>query len=165
MEQTLKTVLAYALMLVLQGVVFDRMTLWDLAAPSAYLVLAFFWPLRFSLAWEYAAAFCMGMIMGLFSKPIGAHALGLLVVAALRRRWLAALNPNLGEKGVAEIALEKMSLRSWIVYMSPLTLAYELIMAVAGDLSLSPKTMLKALFATLYSLVVCLMIAVVFVRK
>jgi hypothetical protein len=164
-DQTIKTVLGYALLLVLQGVVFDRMTLWDLASPSAYLVLALFLPLRMSPAWEYVLVFVMGMVMGLFAKPIGAHAVGLLVMARFRRLWLGILNPNVGEKNVSEIVLEKMPLRSWALYMAPLILLYELCMAVAGDLSLSGRTLLKALFGAGYSLVVCLVISIIFIRK
>ncbi len=152
-------------MLVLQGVVFDRMTLWDLASPSAYLVLALFLPLRLSPTWEYLAVFGMGMAVGLFAKPIGAHAVGLLALAWFRRRWLAVLNPNLGEKGVSEIALERMSLRSWPVYMAPPVLIYEFTVAVAANLSLSADVWLKALFGTVYSLSVCLVISVIFIRK
>lgn len=152
-------------MLVLQGVVFDRMTLWDLASPSAYLVLALFLPLRLSPTWEYLAAFGMGMAVGLFAKPIGAHAVGLLALAWFRRRWLALMNPNVGEKGVTEIALEKMSLRSWLVYMAPLVLVYEFAVAVSGNLSLSADAMLKAVFGAVYSLAVCLIISVIFIRK
>lgn len=163
--QALRYIFQFAVYLLLQELVFNYLALWDLAVPHVFLVFLMVLPFGTNRMVLYTTAFVMGLLLSIFTPPVGAQAVAALAVMGLRELLVRAITPQVALGGREELLLERQNYTWLASYCIPFVVGYELIYHPVADLGFGWLTLAKILLSSLYSSLVCIVFLVFFYKK
>lgn len=155
----------FTLFALAQIFIFENLTLGDYPPPKAFLVFLLFLPPTFQPWLLYLAGFFMGLTIDVVVQPLGAHAAACVALMGLRGVWIEIIRPRVGANDEEQISLAQQSPTWLLLYMAPLLLIYELTHTGLSNLAFDGLVLLKAAVAAVYSLTVCFLLTLVFIRS
>jgi hypothetical protein len=165
----MKHILLFSTFIFLQVFLFDHLTLFDLAYCQVFFLYVLYLPLDLSLMAVYGITAAMGLIIGLMSPPVGAHASAALVVAAVRLYWIGAITPQLnlkaGGAGKLILDLEEQPISWQFTYVAPLVFLYQILFQLLVDFGFTIRTFLKILASGLLSTLFILPLIILIYRR
>jgi hypothetical protein len=165
----MKHIVLFFVFILLQVFLFDQLTLFDIAYCQVFFLYALYLPLDLTLMSVYGITAAMGLIIGLMSPPIGAHASAALVVAAVRLYWISAITPQLtvktGSGNKLMLDLEEQPVSWQFTYVAPLVFLYQVLFQLLVDFNFTVRTFLKILASGLLSTLFMLPLIVLIYRK
>lgn len=122
MRKPLQHIFLFLLIGTLQIVLFNQVSLFNLATPFVFLVVVFMIPLTLPLPIYYLICFGMGLLMDWFSSPlsIGIHTFSTLLAASLRRPAMLLSSTGSFSKTVDEFSFYKQDYVWYVFYLLPL---------------------------------------------
>jgi hypothetical protein len=150
----------------LQGFMFNGLTLFDIARPHLFVLFLLMMPTRLSLAILFSVAFLMGITVDIFTQPLGGFAFAAVFIVGVRQFWMIAITPSLNFLNIAEeMDLQKQGTTWLITYLTPLIFLFELIYFTLIDLSFNLFTLYKAFASGIYTAVFVLLAVILFYKR
>jgi hypothetical protein len=168
MNQILRHLLAFVLFAFLQIVLFDHMSIGQVATPFPFLLFLLLLPLNLSRPVLFLLAFGVGLFIDIFTLTYGLHAFAALLSVGLRQFWLGIIAPS-SFRSVEEIPFEDQGL-VWIAsYLFPLIFVHHLaffsLEALGSGFQNFFFTIFKILGSSLYTFILCIIIFGIFYQK
>ena len=151
--------------LLLQVVLFEKLTLFDLAAPHVFLTYLLYLPLGWPKWIGYLLAFVMGHLVSIFAPPYGAHAFTAVLLMGLRQIWVELIKPQVSGSDVDELKFETQSFGWQLFYAAPLLLVYELTYHILSDFGVTFQSLLKGVGSAAYTLAFLLVFFILFYKR
>ncbi len=157
MHDTLKMILNFALLVLVQVLILNNIHLFGVACPYLYILAVLALPIAMSPAWAMLVAFALGFVIDIFCNSYGIHAAASVLVAYLRPHIMrmVATRENL-EKTYPSIANFGSA---YYLYALVLILVHHLTLFALEAFSFSHigMVLLKTVCSTLFTfvLVVC----------
>ncbi len=128
--------LAISLVLLLvQVVVLNRICLFGMAVPFAFIYIILRLPLTMSKEWLFTIAFTIGLTVDVFSDTGGINTIGCLSIAALRRPILHLYFPREDELTDPFPSIHSLGMLTYFKYTLSITAIFCIIVFLLEDLS------------------------------
>ncbi len=157
--------LQFALFVLAQIFIFQHLTWGDFPPPQAFLTFLLVLPHGLRPWLLYLTGFGMGLLVDVAVQPLGAHAAACVALMGLRGIWIEIIRPRAGANDDEQINLAQQSPRWLLVYLAPLLLIYTLFYLGLVNLAFNGRILFKGLVGATYSLVVCFLLLLVFIRS
>jgi hypothetical protein len=128
MNLLLRHSLIFLVYMIAQLLVFNNLTLWEIASAHVFLVSLLILPVSTPFAILLLAGFTAGMVVDVFSVGAfkGISAFSAVLMLSLRNAWVSVITNKVSYRGNEE-ALIRMQPFTWLIqYLLPLLLVYEL---------------------------------------
>jgi len=158
------------ILITLQVIIFNHITLFNLATPFVFLVAILMFPVNFPIIAYYITAFLTGLIIDWLSAPltIGIHAFATLLIASIRR-YIILLTTTSSSflRSLDEVSLGKQDYVWYVLYLLPLIFVHHLayFFLESYPIKYIGWTILKIFTSTVYTFVVSYMICILFYKE
>jgi hypothetical protein len=168
MNQALKLTGIWLVFAFFQIMLFDSMTIGQLARPYGFLLFLLMIPVNMSKPIQYLIAFGTGLFIDIFTQSIGLHTFSCVLMMALRPYWINIITGTVN-RAKEELALPVQNL-SWIAsYILPLIFIHHfsffLLEAYGFAWEHFSRVILMILTSSLYSFVICFLIFGIFYKR
>ena len=122
MRNPLSHIFLFLLLGTLQIVLFNPISLYNLATPFVFLVAIFMVPLNIPVPLYYLICFFMGLLMDWFSSPlsIGIHTFSTLLAASFRKPAMLLSSTGSFSKAAEEFSFYKQDYLWYVFFLLPL---------------------------------------------
>ena len=169
MNTYIRNILVYALLLILQVVIFNKFTLGGVATPHVFLIFLLMLPLNLNFAVTILIAFFSGLLVDLFSSNmlIGFHAFSCVLMMALRDWWITIVTTRISFRGNEDVFLTSQPIQWYLNYLTPLILIHHIAFYMLEAFSFDNfwMTLLKISTSTIYSLFFCVIFMILVYSK
>ena len=157
----------FVLFILLQGMVFKNIILFDYAFCFIYLYFLLGLPVDLRPISAILIGFAMGLCIDFFYDTGGIHAASSVFIMFLRDRWLNSITPQGGYDVGVSPSLRISGALWYAGYAIPVILVHHLTLFFIEAYGLSHFwfTLYKAILSTLFTFVMCMVIQVLFVRR
>jgi hypothetical protein len=156
--------LQFVLFVLAQIFIFQHLTWSDFPPPHAFLTFLLVLPHGLQPWLLYLTGFGMGLLVDVAVQPLGAHAAASVILMGLRGIWIEIIRPRVGANDDEQVNIAQQSPRWLLFYMAPLLAIYTLVYMGLANLAFDGRILLKSLVGSTYSLVVCFLLLLVFIR-
>ena len=169
MSSLLKNILRFALLILVQAFVLDKIHVHQMATPYIYFLFILWMPFKLNRTLQMVLAFILGITLDSFRHQPGFHAAACVLIAYIRPFLINVLIPQEG----ADANYEEPSARSmggimpYLVYAGILTLLHHawLFFLEAVQFGNAWYFIIKTLLSSVISLVLILIAELLFSRK
>ncbi len=169
MSVLVKNILRFALLILVQVFVLDKIHLHQMVTPYIYMLFILWMPFQLGRMWQMILAFAIGFALDSFRDNPGFHASACVLIAYLRPFFINILIPQEG----ADTNYDEPSAKSmggffpYIVYAGLLTIIHHgwLFMLEAWQIGNVWYFIFKTLLSTIISLLLILITELLFNRK
>jgi hypothetical protein len=159
MNLLLRHTAIFLIYLVVQLLVFNNLTLFEMAAAHVFLVSLLILPVNTPFALLLVIGFATGMLVDVFSVGAfkGISAFSCVLMLGLRNAWVSLITNKVAFRGSEETLIRTQPV-AWIVqYLLPLIAVYELSFHLLEAFSLDHLglTMLKVAVSTAFTFLLC----------
>ncbi|WNJ16711.1 hypothetical protein [Pontibacter sp. G13] len=168
MSGVFNRILACILYLLAQVFLFNDMTLFQVATPFVFLLFLFTLPMATSTAVLYLVTFGFGITMDILSENVatGLHTFSALLAMGVRRP-IVAMTASSNIRNAGDVNFASQGSLWWASFLLPLifvhNFSYFLLEAFSFDGFF--HTLWKVVASTLYTFVICYMLAYLFYKK
>lgn len=157
-------VISFFFYVLVQGMLFQNMVLFDVAFCFAYVAFLLCLPVDMNRILLLLVGFVMGVSVDVFYDSLGMHASASVFVMFIRNYWLNNITP---QSGYSAGSLPTIKLNGWqwfIGYIVPLVFAHHLVLFFieASSFSLFWFTLSKVFMSTIFSVVIIFVIQFLF---
>lgn len=135
-KSAIQTIVISLVLILVQVVVLNRICLFGVAAPLAFIYVILRLPVNLSREWLFTIAFVLGLIVDIFSDTCGINSLSCLVLAALKRPVLHLYFPREDELSDPVPSIATLGLFVYFKYVLTITAIYCLMVFSLESLSL-----------------------------
>jgi len=157
-----KTLLQFILLTIIlvlaQVLVFNHVSLFNMAVPMVFIYVILRLPITLSLNWMLTIGFFLGLTVDIFSDTYGMNALGCTLLALCRRRILRLYVPREEDLTKPEPSMLSLGSNIYLKYLLTCTLFYcLLIFTIEAFTFFHPlQLLLRVVFSTLLSMIIML---------
>lgn len=168
MNQALKLTGIWLVFAFFQIMLFDSMTIGQLARPYGFLLFLLMIPVSMSKPFQYLIAFGTGLFIDIFTQSIGLHTFSCVLMMAVRPYWINIITGTV-TRAKEELDLPAQNL-SWIAsYILPLIfvhhLSFFLLEASGFAWEHFSRVLLMIFISSLYSFFICFLIFGIFYKR
>ncbi|MCU0418934.1 MAG: Rod shape-determining protein MreD [Cyclobacteriaceae bacterium] len=147
-------IISFFAYLLLQVLLLKNLVLFNVAFCFFYVAFILLLPLETNSLSLLVVSFLMGFLVDVFYDSLGIHTAACVLVAYLRKYWLAAITPQGGYDAGASPAIAASGLQWFIVYALPLLFVHHaaLFFIEAAGFGLFWHSMLKIIGSVLFTL-------------
>jgi hypothetical protein len=151
---------------VLQKFILSELPIYDVALAKLQIAFVLFLPARLSVTLGLLIAFAYGFMADILLHPIGLNAFACTLLFGFRTIWLRVIVQD-ARKEDEPISLqqEAQSFAWLLIYILPSIFVFETAYAILNQLAFSGWLVLSVFASTLYSGLVCLLVALLVFRK
>lgn len=152
----LKHILRIVFLILLQGLVVNRLNLMDgMILPSVYIFAILMLPLAMNRVALMAIAFIVGALVDSFTNTLGLHTSAIVLLAFMQPVVLRVLSPREGYEPGLSPTIQDMGLTWYLAYAGMLTLIHHFWLFFIELLRFTPfwMTLGKVLLSTLATLI------------
>lgn len=157
--------LARALILVvLQVVLFNNLTLFDISRPFPYILAILYLPIRMSRWQGILLSFVLGYIVDVFNYSYGIHASASLLMYFLRDFYLHTILNTTEKSAGEEPHLSTLGTSSFLLYVSGMVFIHQLTIVSLDILSISRILIIlvNTIVNTVFTLILIMIIEIIF---
>lgn len=159
----------FLIYLLIQVVVFNQFTLFDVATPFVFLLFLLMLPLNLRFSISLIIAFVVGMLVDWlsFNAFKGIHAFSSVLMMSVRLPWVNLFSSRFSYHGSEEYLLQVQPLRWHIQYQLPLILVHQFSYFILEAFSFDnfPYTFLKIATSSLYTFGFCILLTLWFYKS
>ncbi|MDE5686562.1 MAG: rod shape-determining protein MreD [Paramuribaculum sp.] len=134
-KSSLQMLVISLVLLLVQVVVLNRICLFGMAVPFAFIYIILRLPLTMSKEWLFTVAFLIGLTVDVFSDTGGINTIGTLSIAALRRPILHLYFPREDELTDPFPSIHSLGMLTYFKYTLSITAIFCIIVFLLEDLS------------------------------
>jgi hypothetical protein len=168
MNQVLKLTGIWLVFAFFQIMLFDSMTIGQMARPYGFLLFLLMLPPNMNRVVQYLIAFGCGLFIDVFTQTIGLHTFSCVLMMALRPFWINIITGTVN-RSKEELSFGSQTL-SWIAsYILPLIfvhhLSFFLLEASGFAFQHFSRVLLMIFSSSVYSFVICFLIFGIFYKS
>lgn len=168
MNQALKLTGVWLVFAFFQIMLFDSMTIGQLARPYGFLLFLLMLPVNTSKPILFLIAFGTGLFIDVFTQTIGLHTFSCVLMMAARPFWIKIISST-ANKSKDELSFASQNL-SWIAsYLLPLIFVHHIsfffLEASGFAFQHFSRVFFMIITSSLYSFVICFVIFGIFYKK
>ncbi len=154
-----KYILWFFVLVLLQGLVFNRILFWGYLNPYLYVILLLFLPVRIDKALLLITAFCLGICIDAFENSGGLHAAASTFIAFLRPFILRILSNRQGTE-FNELKIKDLGLRTMTIYAFLLIFLHHFVLFALEAFKFSEigTVLLRSLYSSLFTFVLVIFV-------
>lgn len=157
-KTTIQTIILGIILVLAQVIVFNHISLFNVAVPMVFFYLIIRLPITLSTNWMLTIGFFLGLIVDIFSDTYGMNALACTVEAMLRRPILRLYVPREEDLTRPEPSMYSLGTSTYLKYILTMTLLYcTLIFLIEAFTFFNPiQLMMRIVFSTILSMILML---------
>lgn len=163
----IKSLARVALLILLQVVLFNELTLFDVARPFPYLLAIIYMPIRMQRWQGLLAAFFIGLLVDVFSYSYGFHTVACVFVFFIRDFFLHSILGVTEESTGVEPHMYSLGASTFILFSAGLVFVQHLVVVSLDIMSISQIVILilRSIVNTVFTLALVLIIEIIFYYK
>ena len=152
------------LLVVLQVVLFNNLTLFDISRPFPYILAILYLPIRMPRWQGVLLAFALGYIVDIFNYSYGIHASACLFMYFLRDFYLHTILSVTEESAGEEPHLSTLGTSTFLLYVSGMVFIHHLTIVSLDILSISRILIIlvNSMVNTVFTLLLIMIIEIIF---
>ena len=160
-------VLRAVLLVGIQVILFNKLTLFDIARPFPYLLAILYLPIRMPRWQGLLFAFILGFSIDIFNYTYGIHAAASLFVFFVRDFFLHSILGVTEEATGEEPHLHSIGPSTFMLYLAGLVFVHHLVIAILDVLSWADTLViiLRSLVNTFFTMILLIIIEIIFFYK
>ena len=123
-KSILQFTLLFLVLVLAQVLVFNRLYLFNIAIPLAFIYFIMRLPVTMSLMWVLTLSFCTGLSVDIFSDTLGMNALACTLLAPLRLPILRLYFPREEDLTTPEPCMKSLGVAAFMKYAISISLIY-----------------------------------------
>ncbi len=157
-KTTIQIIILGIILVLAQVIVFNHISLFNVAVPMVFFYLIIRLPITLSTNWMLTIGFFLGLIVDIFSDTYGMNALACTVEAMLRRPILRLYVPREEDLTRPEPSMYSLGTTTYLKYILTMTLLYcTLIFLIEAFTFFNPiQLMMRIVFSTILSMILML---------
>ncbi len=157
-KTTLQFILLTAILVVAQVLVFNHISLFNVAVPMVFVYVIFRLPITLGVGWMSTIGFFLGLTVDIFSDTYGMNATACTLIAVLRRPILRLYVPREEDLTKPEPTMMSLGTSIFLKYLLTMTFAYCLfIFTIESFTFFNPLSLaLRIVCSTLLSMIIML---------
>lgn len=150
-----------------QVLLFKNLVLFDSAFCFAYILIFLMLPIDTNPIVQLLVGFVVGIIVDTFYNTLGIHAAASVLLVYIRIYWSKVMTPSGGYDSGPKINVRTQGLGWFLTYTYPLVLAHAVLLLFieASGFGLFWQTLSKALYTSVFTLIVILIIQYLFYKR
>ncbi|MFY0672865.1 MAG: rod shape-determining protein MreD [Bacteroidia bacterium] len=155
------------LFIMVQIILFNKLTLFDIARPFPYLIVILYLPIRLQRWQGLLAAFSIGFVIDIFNYTHGIHASSMLLMYFLRDFYLHSILGVTEEETGKEPHIYTLGPSTFLLYLLGMVFIHHLSIAILDELDFG-KTLLiliRTFVNSFFTILVLLVIEIIFFYK
>ena len=163
----LRFALGFVFFVLLQGVVFKNIILFEHAFCFIYIYFLLNLPVDTRPVIAIPVGFAMGLSVDMFYNTSGMHAAASVLVMFLRDRWLNLITPQGGFEIGASPTIKVSGVLWYIGYALPIILIHQLMLFYIESYGFGMFwfTFYKVILSTMFTFIMCVVLQVLFIRR
>lgn len=155
------------LFILVQVVLFNKLTLFDIARPFPYLVVILYLPIRVPRWQGLAAAFILGFTIDIFNYTYGIHAAATLLMFFIRDFYLHAILGVTEEEAGLQPHFSTLGPSTFMLYLVGMVFVHHLAISILDELDFGETLIIlvRTFVNTFFTILVLLVIEVIFFYK
>lgn len=155
------------LLLLVQILLFDRLTLFDISRPFPYVFIILLLPIRLPKWQGLLAAFAVGYVIDIFNYTYGIHAAACVFMFFIRDFYLHTILGVTEESAGQEPHLYSIGPSTYLLYLTGLVFVHHLFIVVLDELAWNQILMISVatIVNTLFTMLLLVIIEVIFFYK
>jgi cell shape-determining protein MreD len=153
--------------ILVQVILFNKLTLFDIARPFPYLIVILYLPIRLPRWQGLITAFTIGFVIDIFNYTYGIHAASMLLMYFLRDFFLHAILGVTEEEAGKEPHINTLGSSTFLLYLLGMVFVHHLSIAILDELDWA-KTLLiliRTFVNSFFTILVLLVIEIIFFYK
>lgn len=153
--------------ILVQVILFNKLTLFDIARPYPYLIVILYLPIRMPRWQGLLSAFTIGFVIDIFNYTHGIHASAMLLMYFLRDFYLHTILGVTEEDADGEPHMNTLGTSTFMLYLLGMVFIHHLTIAVLDELDFV-KTLLiliRTFVNSFFTILVLLIIEIIFFYK
>lgn len=150
-----------------QVLLFKNLVLFDSAFCFAYILIFLMLPIDTNPIVQLLVGFVVGIIVDTFYNTLGIHAAASVLLVYMRIYWSKVMTPSGGYDSGPKINVRTQGLGWFLTYTYPLVLVHAVLLLFieASGFGLFWQTLSKALYTSVFTLIVILIIQYLFYKR
>lgn len=155
------------LLVAIQVILFNKLTLFDIARPFPYLLVLLYLPIRMPRWQGLVLAFLLGFTIDIFNYSYGIHASACLIVFFMRDFYLHTILGVTEESNGEEPHLHTVGPSTFLLYLAGMVFIHHLSISILDVLSWSDTLIivLRSLVNTFFTLILLIIVEIIFFYK
>ncbi len=162
----LVNIITIACLVLLQVLVFNKMTFQNLAAPSVYILFILFYPTNNNRFIFLTLCFLLGLGVDIFQDTGGINAFACVTIGFLRQYFIRLVS-GVRFFEFEEFRFSDFKFGQWLIYLTILIFIYQFLVYFLESLSfeLIRQVLLRTLYGSLFTLIFAIFYLVVFRKR
>lgn len=150
-----------------QVLLFKNLVLFDSAFCFAYILIFLMLPIDTNPIVQLLVGFVVGIIVDTFYNTLGIHAAASVLLVYIRIYWSKVMTPSGGYDSGPKINVRTQGLGWFLTYTYPLVLVHAVLLLFieASGFGLFWQTLSKALYTSVFTLIIILIIQYLFYKR
>ena len=155
------------LFILVQVVLFNKLTLFDIARPFPYLIVILYLPIRIQKWQGLIAAFILGFTIDVFNYTYGIHAAATVFMFFLREFYLHTILGVTEEESGLQPHISTLGPSTFLLYLLGMVFIHHLVIAILDALDFQEIifTIIRTFVNTFFTILVLLVIEIIFFYK
>lgn len=153
--------------ILVQVILFNKLTLFDIARPFPYLIVILYLPIRLPRWQGLFSAFAIGFVIDIFNYTHGIHASAMLLICFLRDFYLHAILGVTEEEAGKEPHINTLGPSTFLLYLLGMVFVHHLSIAILDELDFSKILIIlvRTFVNSFFTILVLLVIEIIFFYK
>lgn len=123
------------LLVLLQALVFNKISLFGIAVPLVFIYTIIKMPINLSVLWVLTLSFLLGLVVDIFSDTYGMHALSCTILAFMRTKILSLYLTHGGDNILEAPSIRSMGIWLYVRYSLTFVFLYCIVLYLVESMS------------------------------